>query len=86
MNNDQVLTVMSDEFRAFYDLYEDYDDMVIHKLSKQIFKLNFINGIAQLVPVSNEAAITCKFHSKFPAVSQTCFHFFNSESGCKIVA
>ena len=28
----------------------------------------------------------CKFHSKFPAVSQTCFHFFNSESGCKIVA
>ncbi len=58
MRNDKVLTVMSDEFRAFYDLYEDYDDMVIHKLSKQIFKLNFINGIAQLVPVSNEAAIT----------------------------
>lgn len=58
MSNDQVLTVMSDEFRASYDLYEDYDDMVIHKLSKQIFKLNFINGIAQLVPVSNEAAIT----------------------------
>ena len=48
---------MSDEFRAFYDLYEDYDDMVIHKLSKQIFKLNFVNGMAQLVPVSNEAAI-----------------------------
>ena len=57
MSNDQVLTVMSDEFRAFYDLYEDYDDMVIHKLSKQIFKLNFVNGMAQLVPVSNEAAI-----------------------------
>ena len=57
MNNDKVLTVMSDEFRAFYDLYEDYDDMVIHKLSKQIFKLNFVNGMAQLVPVSNEAAI-----------------------------
>lgn len=58
MRNDKVLTVMSDEFRAFYDLYEDYDDMVIHKLSKQIFKLNFVNGMAQLVPVSNEAAIT----------------------------
>lgn len=58
MSNDQVLTVMSDEFRASYDLYEDYDDMVIHKTSKQIFKLNFVNGIAQLVPVSNEAAIT----------------------------
>ena len=28
----------------------------------------------------------CKFHSKFPAVSQTCFHFSNGESGCKIVA
>lgn len=57
MNNDQVLTVMSDEFRASYDLYEDYDDMAIHKTSKQIFKLNFVNGMAQLVPVSNEAAI-----------------------------
>lgn len=58
MSNDEVLTVMSDEFRASYDLYEDYDDMVIHKLSKQIFKLNFVNGMAQLFPVSNEAAIT----------------------------
>lgn len=58
MRNDQVLTVMSDEFRSSYDLYEDYDDMVIHKTSKQIFKLNFVNGIAQLVPVSNETAIT----------------------------
>lgn len=57
MNNDQVLTVMSDEFRSSYDLYEGYDDMVIHKISKQIFKLNFVNGMAQLVPVSNETAI-----------------------------
>ena len=57
MRNDQVLTVMSDEFRSSYDLYEDYDDMVIHKTSKQIFKLNFINGMAQLAPVSNETAI-----------------------------
>ena len=30
--------------------------------------------------------VMCKFHSKFPAVSQTCFHFSNGESGCKIVA
>lgn len=57
MRNDQVLTVMSDEFRFSYDFYEDYDDMVIHKTSRQIFKLNFINGMAQLVPVSNETAI-----------------------------
>ena len=57
MRNDQVLTVMSDEFRSSYDLYEDYDDMVIHKTSRQIFKLNFVNGMAQLVPVSNETAI-----------------------------
>ena len=57
MSNDKVLTIMSDEFRASYDMYEDYDDMVIHKTSKQIFKLNFVNGMAQLVPVSNEAAI-----------------------------
>ena len=57
MSNDEVLTVMSDEFRSSYDLYEDYDDMVIHKTSRQIFKLNFVNGMAQLVPVSNETAI-----------------------------
>ena len=58
MSNDKVLTVMSDEFRASYDLDEDYDDIVIHKTSKQIFKLNFVNGMAQLVPVSNDVAIT----------------------------
>lgn len=58
MRNDGVLIVMSDEFRASYDLYEDYNDLVIHKTSKQIFKLNFVNGMAQLVPVSNETAIT----------------------------
>lgn len=58
MCNDEVLTVRSDEFRANYDLYEDYDDLVIHKTSRQVYKLNFINGMAQLVPVSNEAAIT----------------------------
>ena len=38
MSNDEVLTVMSDEFKASYNLYKDYDDMVIHKTSKQIFK------------------------------------------------
>lgn len=58
MRNDGVLIVMSDEFRVSYDLYKDYDDLVIHKTSKQIFKLNFVNGMAQLVPVSNETAIT----------------------------
>lgn len=58
MSNDEVFTIMSDEFRASYNLYEDYDDLVIHKTSKQIFKLNFVNGMAQLVPVSNETAIT----------------------------
>lgn len=57
MSNDQVLTVMSDEFRASYDFYEGYDDMVIHKSSRQIFKINFVHGMAQLVPVSNETAM-----------------------------
>lgn len=35
---------------------------------------------------AKKTQILCKFHSKFPAVSQTCFHFSNGESGCKIVA
>lgn len=58
MSNDQALTIMSDEFRNSYDFYEDYDNMVIHKTSRKIFKLNFVHGMAQLVPVSNETAIT----------------------------
>ncbi|MBN2833140.1 MAG: hypothetical protein JXK50_07440 [Campylobacterales bacterium] len=33
-----------------------------------------------------DARFVCKFHSKFPVVSQTCFHFFNGELDCKIVA
>jgi hypothetical protein len=31
--------------------------MVIHKETEQIFKTNFINGMVQLVPVSNHTAI-----------------------------
>ncbi|ARU47568.1 hypothetical protein [Sulfurospirillum diekertiae] len=57
MSNDQVLTVMSDEFKASYDFYQDYEDMVIHKITRKIFKINFVHGMAQLVPVSNEKAI-----------------------------
>ncbi len=57
MSHDQVLIVMSDEFRASYDFYEGHNDMVIHKSSRQIFKINFVRGMAQLVPVSNEPAI-----------------------------
>ncbi len=31
--------------------------MVIHKETEQIFKTNFINGMVQLVPVSNHTAM-----------------------------
>lgn len=54
---EQVKTVMQEEFTKNYDFYKDYDDMVIHKETEQIFKTNFINGIVQLVSVSNNTAV-----------------------------
>jgi hypothetical protein len=54
---EQVKTVMQEEFTKHYDFHKDYDDMVINKETGQIFKSNFINGIVQLVPVSNNTAV-----------------------------
>ena len=54
---EQVQTVMQEELTKNYDFYKDYDDMVIHKETEQIFKTNFINGIVQLVSVSNNTAV-----------------------------
>ena len=48
---EQVKTVMQEEFT------KNYDDMVIHKETEQVFKTNFINGIVHLVPVSNQTAM-----------------------------
>lgn len=53
----KVFSVMSEEFVKEYDFYKDYDDMVMHKETEQIFKTNFINGMVQLVPVSNHTAM-----------------------------
>ena len=53
----KVFRVMSEEFTKNYDFYKVYDDMVIHKETEQIFKTNFVNGMVQLVPVSNHTAI-----------------------------
>lgn len=53
----KVFSVMSEEFTKNYDVYKDYDDMVIHKETEQIFKTNFVNGMVQLVPVSNNTVM-----------------------------
>ena len=54
---EQVKIIMQEEFTKNYDFYKDYDDMAIHKETEQIFKTNFINGMVQLVPVSNHMAM-----------------------------
>jgi hypothetical protein len=54
---EQVKTVMQEAFIKDYDFYKDYNDMVIHKETEQIFKINFINGMVQLVSVSNHTAM-----------------------------
>ncbi len=53
----KVFRVMSEEFTKNYDFCKVYDDMVIHKETEQIFKTNFVNGMVQLVPVSNHTAM-----------------------------
>lgn len=53
----QVKAVMQEEFIKDYDFYKDYDDMVICKETEQVFKTNFINGMVQLVPLSNHTAM-----------------------------
>ena len=64
-----------------------------HYTERQLFEDFLFRTYKLLINIHNDKfskgkiiKIVCKFHSKFPAVSQTCFHFFNSESGCKIVA
>lgn len=54
---DQVKTVIQEEFVKEYGFYKDYDDMVMHKETEEIFKINFINGTVQLVPVNNHKAM-----------------------------
>ncbi|MCF6172961.1 MAG: hypothetical protein L3J44_04170, partial [Campylobacteraceae bacterium] len=50
-------TVFAEEFSIHYEFYKEYDDVVIHKDNKQIFKANFKDGMVQLVPLSNDTAI-----------------------------
>ena len=52
-----IKTVFAEEFNTHYEFYKEYDDIVMHKENKQIFKANFKDGIVQLVPLSNDAAI-----------------------------
>ncbi len=52
-----VKTVFSEEFSTHYAFYKEYDDVVIHKENKQVFKANFKDGMVQLVPLSNDEAI-----------------------------
>ena len=52
-----VKTVFAEEFSTHYEFYKEYDDIVIHKDNKQVFKANFKDGMVQLVPLSNGAAI-----------------------------
>jgi len=52
-----IKTVFAEEFSTHYEFYKEYDDIVIHKENKQIFKANFKDGMVQIVPLSNDEAI-----------------------------
>lgn len=67
-----------------YDTYAFTDE-------EEKYSLHFVNtalstDMTGIGLTATDSTAICRFHSKFPAVSQTCFHFFNGESGCKIVA
>jgi hypothetical protein len=52
-----IKTVFAEEFSIQYEFYKEYDDIVMHKENKEIFKANFKDGMVQLVPLSNDEAI-----------------------------
>ena len=52
-----VKIVFAEEFSIHYDFYKEYEDIVMHKENKQIFKANFKDGMMQLVPLSTDEAI-----------------------------
>ena len=52
-----VKTVFAEEFSTHYEFYKEYDDIVIHKENRQIFKANFKDGMVQIVPLSTDEAI-----------------------------
>jgi uncharacterized protein YrzB (UPF0473 family) len=52
-----VKTIFIEEFNQNYTFYKGYDDIVMYKENRQIFKANFKNGMVQLVPLSNDEAI-----------------------------
>ena len=53
----EIKNIMSEEFTKNYEFYKEYDDVVIHKENRQVFKANFKDGMVQLIPLSNDAAI-----------------------------
>ncbi len=53
----EINNIMSEEFTKNYEFYKEYDDVVIHKENRPVFKANFKDGMVQLVPLSNDAAI-----------------------------
>jgi hypothetical protein len=52
-----VKTVFAEEFSTHYEFYKEYDDIVMNKENKQIFKANFKDGMVQIVPLSNDEVI-----------------------------
>ncbi|MFK5938107.1 MAG: hypothetical protein QM497_06885 [Sulfurimonas sp.] len=52
-----VKTVFAEEFSTHYEFYKEYDDVVIHKENRQVFKANFKDGMVQLVPLSSDTAM-----------------------------
>jgi len=52
-----VKTVFAEEFSTHYEFYKEYDDIVMNKENRQIFKANFKDGMVQIVPLSNDEAI-----------------------------
>ncbi|WP_187648725.1 hypothetical protein [Nitrosophilus labii] len=53
----KVFNVDSERFSKEYEFLDGYDDYVVNKKTKIVYKSNFVNGIVQLVEVSNLEAL-----------------------------
>ena len=54
---EKVIKIEGDKLFEEYDFLEGYDDVVVHKQTSIVYKVNYIDGFAQLVEVSNIDAI-----------------------------
>lgn len=54
---ENVLVMSIGELADDYIAYKHYEKLVMHKETKEIFSVNYVNGSIMLIPFSNQTAM-----------------------------